>query len=144
MGTTARGIAYPDDSSPIEDLQDHLQQLAETADAAVDDVVAGTGWTSLTSSVSGVTAAYRVIGGFVAVRLGGSVTSLATATNANVVTSGNALPSNLRPASNLWTGCYVSGGAWMGVNADGTVYIRHEGGSNRSGTVAAMHIYPIG
>lgn len=47
MGTTPRGIAYPDDSSPIENLRAYLQQIAETADAAIAAMFDGD-WQPLT------------------------------------------------------------------------------------------------
>lgn len=39
MGTTARGVVYPDDSSPIDGIQDDMEALAESVDVALDDAV---------------------------------------------------------------------------------------------------------
>lgn len=50
MGTTPNGIVYPDDSSPIANLQDHLQQMAESVDVAL-----GGTWASFTPALAGIT-----------------------------------------------------------------------------------------
>lgn len=68
MGTTSRGIYYPDPDSPVENLRGDLQLLAETADDAItgDD----TGWVPLemVNDWTSSTAAYRRIGSIVALR----------------------------------------------------------------------------
>ena len=43
MGTTPNGLFYPDASSQVGSIRSHIQQLAETADAAI-----GVAWTTFT------------------------------------------------------------------------------------------------
>lgn len=51
MGTTANGIVYPDASSPVGSIRAHLQQLAETADAAA----IGGAWSTFTPTWTATT-----------------------------------------------------------------------------------------
>ena len=68
MGTTPRGIYYPDPDSPIDDLRAQLQLLAETADTALDET--DTDWEPLVmvNDFTGYGAEYRRVGPMVALR----------------------------------------------------------------------------
>lgn len=102
MGTTPSGIIYPDDSSPIGPIQDTLQQLAETADAALSAprmayAPALTGMTIGDGSVSG---RYQRVG--VEIRWSATIIFGATTSVTGLITVG--LPANtrtLRPRSPL-------------------------------------------
>lgn len=50
MGTTPLGIAYPDASSPIANLQLHLKQLADSVDA-----ILGGPWSTYVPTIAGIT-----------------------------------------------------------------------------------------
>ena len=123
--------------------------LEQVGNLAVDAMRAATGhgfgdmdWTSVTTTGStGVAVAYKVRNGWVAVRFTGSGT-LANATNAAVVAAG-VLPTAVRPQVNIWQGGFIAGGlGGAGVNADGGCAIRQESGASRTGTHAAIVMYP--
>ncbi len=128
------GMAARDEESTLEQVGNLAVDAVQKAKAVP---VADTNWIALTSSLGGVAASYRVKDGEVTVRLTGTATSMASGANVAVVTSANGLPVGTRPASNTWTGGFVAGGlGGMGVNTDGSVFVRHEAGAARSGTVA--------
>jgi hypothetical protein len=59
MGTTARGISYPDPAGVPS--RSALQTLAQTADAAIGAAVTDTGWQTMTLSLGVGTARYRAV-----------------------------------------------------------------------------------
>lgn len=64
MGVTASGIAFPDDSDPIANLQDHLQALAESVEAAIAPAAESAASLGITAGAN------WTIAGFVATRIG--------------------------------------------------------------------------
>lgn len=122
MGTTSLGIAFPDDSSPIANLQDHLEQLARTADAAMgggdwQDVVFENGWVNFDVR----TVQYRIKGNEVWLR---GIARDGTVGGVPAFT----LPPGFRPPARLSHDLYfpvVSNNAFgvVSVKGDGTVYV---------------------
>lgn len=148
MGTTPRGIAFPDDDSPIENLQDDLAQLAATADAAINDVVAGTAWVELTTTSPGdMTAAYKIAGGFCSIRISGVIASVGSGAWETIVAAGD-LPASARPDSGAsgaaWAGAQVGGiTGLVTVRYDGSILLRQDSGASRTGAFGATLTYPI-
>lgn len=156
MGTTARGLVYPDPTDP-PDGPGNLQDLAESVDAAYYTggawITSTTGFT-LASNWTALAVAYRVIGPLVFLRIAAD-----RATSAITVAAGNgniadvavlsAIPSAIIPtvtvaampghAGRVCSFLLTSAGA-ISLSAcagDGTNVLVGDG-------ISAMFVYPLG
>lgn len=136
MGTTTRGLPYPEPSDDLRDGANAIKALAAALDPALLE------WHTVTAT-GGATIEWAQIGAFTCVRVGGSGTTNGNGNSA--IAASGALPANVRPGINMWFGGYISGGGgWVGINANGSVNIRQESGSSRTGSHAAAGFYFAG
>jgi hypothetical protein len=129
MGTTARGISYPDPAGVPS--RSALQTLAQTADAAIGAAVTDTGWQTMTLSLGVGTARYRAVtlGSAVLVCVELSVSGLSPAAGADttIVSAANGIPTAYRPGITTYIATRVTAGGVIGLayaHIDGSIHIQ--------------------